>query len=99
MDDLETRFPVRTVFLFSLKDVFMAFEAIVSRVGVYRVFLEERAEGVYVNVFDSQDALEPIKDWLAPHLDGAKLVGKEEYDIQEGDWRQVPNEPWHAPGT
>jgi hypothetical protein len=92
-----TRFRVITVFLFSLKNLPMAFEAIVSQVGVYRVFLEERAEGVYVNVFEAQDSGEPIKDWLAPHFEGAKLLGKEEYGIQEADWKQVPNEPWHAP--
>jgi len=44
----------------------MAYEAIVGRPGVYRVFLEERAEGVYINVFDSANAKEPYKDWLAP---------------------------------
>jgi len=76
----------------------MAYEAIVGRPGVYRVFLEERAEGVYINVFDSANAKEPCKDWLAPHIEGAKLKGKVEYGIQEDDWRQMTNEPWHEPG-
>ena len=77
----------------------MAFEAFVLRPGVYRVFLEERGEGTYINVFESPEALEPYIDWLAPHLRGAKLKAKEEYDIQEDEWKEVPNEPWHAPAA
>ena len=74
----------------------MAYEAIPNRPRAYRVFLEERSEGVYINVFESAEAEEPYIDWLAPHLQGAKLKGREEYGIQEDDWKEVPNEPWHA---
>lgn len=75
----------------------MPYEAMPARPGVYRVFLEERDEGVYINVFDSPESKEPYIDWLAPHLEGAKLKGKQEYGIEEHQWIHVSNEPWHLP--
>ena len=46
----------------------MAYEAFPHRPGAYRVMLEERAEGVYINVFETAEGEEPYIDWLAPHL-------------------------------
>ena len=76
----------------------MAFEVILNRPHLYRVLLEDRHEGVYINVFESPAANEPFIDRLAPHLEGAKLGCLEEFGIQEDQWIEVPNEPWHAPG-
>jgi hypothetical protein len=75
----------------------MAYEAMSDRPQVYRVLLEARSEGVYINVFDSENALEPYIDRLAPTLQGAMLGCKEEFGIQEAEWREVPDESWHAP--
>jgi hypothetical protein len=75
----------------------VAYEAFPQKPGAYRVVLEVRAEGVYINVFENATALEPYIDWLAPHLEGAKLAGLEEFGIGTEEWREVPDEPWHAP--
>jgi hypothetical protein len=73
----------------------MNYEAVVNRPGAYRVVLEERPEGVYINVFESPEAEEPYIDWLAPHLQGAKLKATKEFGIHEDEWKQAANEHWH----
>jgi hypothetical protein len=75
----------------------MTYEAFTNRPGAYRVVLEERAEGVYVNVFESPSAIETYIDILQPDLEIAKLSCAEDYGIEENQWRQAPEVDWHAP--
>ncbi len=75
----------------------MTYEAFTYRLGAYRVVLEERAEGVYVNVFESASAVEAYIDMLQPDLRLAKLSCAEDYGIGEDQWKQAPEVNWHAP--
>ena len=77
----------------------MAYEVILNWAEAYRVILEERKEGVYINVFNSVGANKPSSDKLFPDLQGAIIDCLEEFGIQEDQWKVVPNEPWHAPAV
>jgi hypothetical protein len=88
-----------TVFKFNHKEGTMGYEAIVNQPGAYRVSLEERQEGVYVNVFESPSATEPYIDILQTNLDMAKRACKEDYGIEDHQWHEIVDEPWHAPGS
>jgi len=74
-----------------------AYEAIADRPGAYRVVLEERAEGVYVNVFADASSSNPYIDILQSDLAMAKRVCRQDYGIEEHQWRQIPDIDWHAP--
>jgi hypothetical protein len=76
----------------------MTYESIPNLLGAYKVVLEERAEGVYVNVIESPFATEPYIDILQPNLELAKLAGRENYGILDHQWMVVPDVDWHAPG-
>jgi hypothetical protein len=77
----------------------MNYEVIVNQPGAYRVVLEERAEGVYVNVFDSPAATEPYIDILQSDLIMAKRACKQDYGIEDHEWREMAADvDWHAPG-
>jgi len=73
------------------------YEAIANRPGVYRVVLEEGAEGVYVNVFEHASSTEPYIDILQDDLEMAKRACYQDYGIQEHQWRPIPDVDWHAP--
>lgn len=75
----------------------MTYEAIVDRPGVYRVVLEERAEGVYVNVLESVSSTEPYIDMLQSDLGMAKRACKQDYGIEDYQWSQIVDVDWHAP--
>jgi hypothetical protein len=75
----------------------MAYEAIANRPGAFRVLLEERAEGVYVNVLELPSSTEPYIDILQPNLIIAKLSCREKYGISDDQWTLVPDVDWHAP--
>jgi len=75
----------------------MTYQAIANRPGAYRVVLEERSEGVYVNVLESPSAIEPYIDILQPDLELAKLFCREEYGISDCQWMVIPDVDWHAP--
>jgi hypothetical protein len=77
----------------------MAYEVIPNRPDVHRILLEERAEGVYVNVFETSTSPGPYKDWLQDDLEMAKRACRQDYGIQETEWREVPDEPWHSPSA
>jgi hypothetical protein len=76
----------------------MTYESIPNLLGAYKVVLEERAEGVYVNVIESPFSTEPYIDILQPNLELAKLAGRENYGILDHQWMVVPDVDWHAPG-
>jgi hypothetical protein len=73
----------------------MAYEVIVNQPGVYRILLEEREEGVYVNIFDSPGAKGPYIDHLQNDLDMAMRSCKQDYGIEVDMWKVCPNELWH----
>lgn len=75
----------------------MGYEAIVNQPRAYRISLEERREGVYVNVFESDSATEPYIDILQANLEMAKRACLQDYGIGENFWREIPNERWHEP--
>lgn len=75
----------------------MAYEFIAAMPGIYRILLEERNEGVYVNVFEHADAPGPYIDTLQDDLAMAMRACKEDYGISEEEWRVVPDEGWHRP--
>ena len=77
----------------------MIYEAFSSVPGAYRVVLEERAEGVYVNVLESPSAIEPYIDMLQPDLEIAKLSCRKNYGIEDHQWRQASDVDWHAPAS
>ncbi len=73
----------------------MAYEVVLKKPGMYRVLLEECKEGVYVNVFATEDALGPYRDTLQDDLAMAQRACAEDYGIDETEWRLVVNERWH----
>lgn len=73
----------------------MSYEAILNRPGVYRILLEDAPEGTYVNVFDSPTSPGPYRDVLQDDVAMAKRACKLDYNVQEWEWRQVPDEAWH----
>jgi hypothetical protein len=73
------------------------YEVIANRPGAYRVVLEERAEGVYVNVFEHASSTEPYIDILQDNLEMAKRACCQDYGIEEHQWRLIPDVDWHAP--
>jgi hypothetical protein len=75
----------------------MAYQVILSRPGVYRILLEERAEGVYVNVFETATSRGPEWDWLQDDLDMAMRSCERRYGVSRDQWVKVPHEGWHAP--
>lgn len=74
----------------------VGYEAIVRKPGIYRVSLEPRQEGVYVNLFESEAALEPCIDMLQADLAMAKHSCRVRYGISDKEWTEIPNEPWHT---
>jgi hypothetical protein len=74
----------------------MTYEAVPDKPGAYKVVLEERSEGCYVNVFQSRTSPEPEIDRLQDDLESAKRVCREDYGIQDDQWLAAPDAPWHA---
>ena len=75
----------------------MAFETILNRPGVYRLLLEPRVEGVYVNVFTASG--ECSNDWLQSDLEMAMRQCEQEFNVAKSEWVEVPNEPLHFDST
>ena len=73
----------------------MGYEVRLNRSGAFRILLEQRAEGTYVNVFESSNSLGPAHDWLQDDLEMAKRFCLQCFGVKEADWRQVPDEKWH----
>lgn len=73
----------------------MAYQVILNRPGVYRILLEVRAEGTYVNVFESEGARGPYRDWLQDDLEMAMRACEQDFGVTRDQWQEVPDEPWH----
>jgi hypothetical protein len=74
----------------------MAYEVILRRPGLYRILLEECKEGVYVNAFATEDAPGPFHDTLQDDLAMAQRACREDYGVNESEWRLVADEQWHG---
>ena len=73
----------------------MTYETILNRPGAYRILLETRKEGVYINIFENQASPGPYMDYLQDSLAIAQEWCKKRYSVNSEDWRDVPDEPWH----
>ena len=71
----------------------MALEAIVNLEGVYRVILEQYAEGVYVLVYDTPELSNesPCEDHLQNDWNMAKLAALQDYGVTDDLWREIPD--------
>ncbi len=76
----------------------MCLERILDRPGVFRVVLELREEGVYVNVFQTPESDWPEIDHLAPTFRGALYTAKRDYGIEFDEWNVAPDGYWHGVG-
>jgi hypothetical protein len=74
----------------------MALQVILNSPGVYRIVLEQCAEGVYVNVFESDSSLGPDKDWLQDDLEMAMRSCEQDFGVAREQWQAVPDESWHS---
>ena len=76
-------------------EVVLAYQVILDCPGVYRVLLEERAEGTYVYVFDEAAARGPCEDYLQDDLEMAMRACQQDFGIHREQWQVVPDEKWH----
>ena len=73
----------------------MSHQVVLGRPGVYRILLEQRPEGTYVNVFEKENSPGPYKDWLQDDLEMAMRVCEQEFGVKRKQLREVPDEVWH----
>jgi hypothetical protein len=59
------------------------------------IFLEERQEGTYINVFDSVTSRGPFKDQLQDDLEMAMRACEQDFGIGFDQWQKVADEKWH----
>ena len=73
----------------------MSHQVVLGRPGVYRILLEQRPEGTYVNVFENENSPGPYKDWLQGDLEMAMRVCEQDFGDKRDQWKEVPDEVWH----
>ena len=73
----------------------MSHQVILGRPEVYRILLEQRPEGTYVNVFENENSPGPYKDWLQDDLEMAMRVCEQDFGDKRDQWKEVPDEVWH----
>ena len=73
----------------------MAYEVVLNRTGAFRILLEQRSEGTYVNLFDSESSPGPCRDWLQDDLEMAMRACEQDFGVSREQWRVVPDETWH----
>ncbi|ODA33653.1 hypothetical protein [Planctopirus hydrillae] len=73
----------------------MGYQVILNKQGAYRILLEERPEGVYVNVFENEASSGPYKDWLQDNLEMAMRACEQDFRVARDQWREVPDEIYH----
>jgi hypothetical protein len=73
----------------------VAYEVVLDRGNIYRILLEERPEGIYINVFETRESAGPYQDYLQDDLAMAMRACEQDFGIKEEEWRVVPNEKWH----
>lgn len=73
----------------------MAYQVVLNRPGLYRILLEERQEGTYVNIFDDINSKGPYKDYLQDDLEMAMRACQRRFGVSREQWEVVPDESWH----
>lgn len=73
----------------------MSYQVIVNRPGIYRILLEQRPEGTYVNVFEKVTSSSPYKDWLQDDLEMAIRSCEQDFGVTRDQWEEVSDELWH----
>jgi hypothetical protein len=73
----------------------MSYQVILNRQGAYRILLEKRPEGTYVNVFENETSPGPYKDWLQDDLEMAMRSCEQDFGVTREQWQEVPDEVWH----
>jgi hypothetical protein len=76
----------------------MTYESIPNLLGAYKVVLEERAEGVYVNVLEHAFSRERYIGMHQSDLTMANRACNQDYGIKDYQWMVVPDVNWHALG-
>ncbi len=69
----------------------MAYEALVRRADVYRIVLEEHAEGTYIFVFREPDSPGPEEDYLQDNTEIAMRACEDHYGVPRSAWKEIPN--------
>lgn len=73
----------------------MAYQVMLNRPGLHRILLEERSEGVYVNIFEHATSNGPCLDYLQDDLAMAIRMCERNYGVAPDQWQSVPDEQWH----
>ena len=69
----------------------MAYEALVRRVDLHRIVLEEHAEGTYIFVFRKPDSPWPEEDYLQDNTEIAMRACERNYGVPRDAWKEIPN--------
>jgi hypothetical protein len=69
----------------------MAYEALIRRADVYRIVLEEYAEGTYVFVFYKSESPWPEEDHLQDNLEIAMRTCEHDYGVPREAWKKIPD--------
>ena len=69
----------------------MAYEALARKGDVYRIALEEHAEGTHIFVFRRPDSPWPEEDHLQDSLEIAMCACEHDYDVPRDAWKEIPN--------
>jgi len=74
----------------------MAYEVILNRSPVYRILLEQYMDGVYIDVFDSADSKNSVRDYFQPDFLIALKQCESEYGLTALSFSYVPDEHIHG---
>ena len=66
-------------------------------VGLYRIVLEPRGEGVYAFIYETADSAFPERDYLLDTMEGAVAMCVEEYGVPAISWRVSDQKPMMNP--
>ncbi len=69
----------------------MAYEALAQKADVYRLVLEERAEGTYIFVFRTRESPWPEQDYLQDSLEIAMRACEDDYGVPRDAWKKIPD--------
>ena len=70
----------------------MAYQVILNQETIYRVVLEERAEGTYVFAFKTNSSQFPEEDLLQDNLEMAMRACEQDYGINKAQWVEVSDQ-------
>ena len=70
----------------------MAYQVILNQETIYRVVLEERAEGTYIFVFKTSSSRFPEEDSLQDNLEMAMRACEQDYGMNKAEWVEVSDQ-------